>query len=54
MISMKSLQNRIKQVRREEHVLKIPVMMIKPNPYQPRKNFSQKFGRIITLYYKMG
>lgn len=43
MISMKSLQNRIKQVRREEHVLeKIPVMMIKPNPYQPRKNFSQK------------
>ncbi|NLI60929.1 MAG: nucleoid occlusion protein [Clostridiales bacterium] len=40
---MKSLQNRIKQVRREEHVLeKIPVMMIKPNPYQPRKNFSQK------------
>ena len=43
MISIKNLQNSIKQRREDNQVLEmIPIMMIKPNPYQPRKNFSQK------------
>ncbi len=43
MISIRSLQNSIKQKREGEQVLQsIPVTMIKPNPYQPRKKFSQQ------------
>lgn len=45
MISIKNIQNTVK-IRREDDdfqkVEKIPINMIKPNPYQPRKNFSQK------------
>jgi len=45
LISIKNIQNTVK-IRREDDdfqkVEKIPINMIKPNPYQPRKNFSQK------------
>ena len=43
MISIKSFQNSMRQRREDGQVLeRIPVMMIKPNPYQPRKSFSQQ------------
>lgn len=43
MISIKSFQNSMKQRQEDGQVLeRIPVMMIKPNPYQPRKSFSQQ------------
>ncbi|HZJ82387.1 MAG TPA: ParB/RepB/Spo0J family partition protein [Clostridia bacterium] len=43
MISVKSLQNSVRQRTEDVQVMEsIPVIMIKPNPYQPRKNFSQQ------------
>lgn len=43
MISIKNLQNSIRQRSEDVKVMEnIPVMMIKPNPYQPRKDFSQQ------------
>lgn len=43
MISLKSFQNMARQRKEDGQIFElIPVMMIKPNPYQPRKNFSQQ------------
>jgi len=45
MISIKSIQDTVKIKREDEEIQKvekIPVKMIKPNPYQPRKNFSKQ------------
>ncbi len=45
MISIKSLQNVVKMKKENEEFQKIeniPVQMIKPNPYQPRKSFSRQ------------
>lgn len=45
MISIKSFQSAVKMKKENEDVQKIeniPVQMIKPNPYQPRKTFSQQ------------
>ena len=45
MISIKSLQSAVKMKKEGEDIQKIeniPVQMIKPNPYQPRKTFSQQ------------
>ena len=43
MITIRSIQNTIKQRRDEKQVLEmIPVSMIKPNPYQPRKVFRKQ------------
>lgn len=43
MITIRSIQNTIKQKREEKQVLEmIPLSMIKPNLYQPRKSFSKQ------------
>lgn len=43
MISIKGIQNTIRQKQNERKVFDIlPIMDIKPNPYQPRKNFSKQ------------
>ena len=43
MLSIKGLHNNIRQRGRYRQVLEnIPIALIKPNPYQPRKGFSQQ------------